>query len=189
MNARILQTFKATPLLGSIFDARLRDHKEAAGELLLSAILSSVPIWLGSLILQSIDSTGRSVYDHAIDTIRGGELFLLSTSFVAPLFYFILKDHQKGGQFPHQSSLISLSSLIILVCGAFFAIIRAGGINASGLKLNIDFIFSASVYIFFIAVIITYLAHVYKNLHESGAVHKLRSDTHDFVNRFTQDER
>lgn len=175
---------KKIPIFGSLAYTRIQDHSAATWELFVCISLSSIPIWLGSVILKAFDTTDKSVLDFAVDTMKTGELFLLSTSFIAPLFYFVLKEYNTGARFPHQSGLIISSLLVFLVCVAFFAVIRAGGINTQAIRINSDFVFNVSIGILIFSITLTYVAHVYKNLHETGAAHHLRSDTHSFVDKY-----
>lgn len=78
-----------------------------------------------------------------------------------------------------------LSALFIIVFSVgLFAVQRIGGIFLGQVSLDQDFIFSLSWKIYLFSVAIVYLAHVYKNLVETGTPHLGATDTHEFVDNY-----
>lgn len=150
------------PIISGLRDCTWRDHREACKEVAVNFVLSTSPLWLGSLIVYAIDpkmDLSLSGYLRvALRAMSDGELLLFATSAIAPIFYFSLTPPtSKERDYPSRLSHIVSSLLIFMICVALFGAQRAGG------KLNPTLIFPMSVYVYVFALTIIYIATVYRN--------------------------
>jgi len=116
--------------------------------------------------------------------VQSGEFCLYATATLGPLYYFIFKDYKAAPKFPSGRSFMIIASLILLLSGGLFAAQRSEDMFGGQRFLDHHFIFTVSWVNYVVAVIVVYLAHVYRNFLESGAATRTSRDTQDFVNDF-----
>lgn len=172
------------PLFGGLADCRLGDHVEAGREFLTNFIFSTLPIWLGGLLILALDrDTEKSVTALIISmtgTVRGGELFMYSTAMVAPIVYMALKPERGMPNFPGQMGHIAFIVIIALISTAFFAVQRAG------VWMDEQFVFPLSVVLYVFSLFLLYLAMVYRNYRLTAAPDVVREQTEEFVEEFNR---
>jgi hypothetical protein len=178
---------RGLPLIGGLADARRRDHREAVKEVGVNILLSTAPIWLGCIFLWAFQKFAMSPGAIIIRNVENGELFIYSTSIVAPLYYFIFKESEGNQKFPNAGSFMLISAIVLLVGGCGFAVTRLGTVLGTDFRWDKVklFVFSAILYV--IAIIVVYLAHVYRNWRETGGAAAFATDTQDFVAAFNRE--
>lgn len=172
------------PLFSGLADCRLSDHAEAIKEFGINFIFSTAPIWLGGLIIFSLDkSSEKSISEFLntmITTVQRGELFMYSTAMVAPIVYVALKPEKGMPIFPGQMSHVVFIIIVGIISAAFFAIQR------TGVWIDIKFTFSLSVFLYFLSLLLLYLTTVYRNYRLTGALDVTRGQTDEFVDEFNR---
>lgn len=147
---------REVPVVGGLVDCGVRDHWESLGQTSVLFILSSMPIWLGTLIVYAMDKTGcLGVRAAFSSTINGGELFMYSTAFLAPVFWIALTDRPGTRVFPGKVSHIVLMVIISVIAAVFFGLLTAGD------KLNPTFTLRLSFVMFFTSLVLLYLGILY----------------------------
>lgn len=151
---------REVPLFGGLVDCDKSDHWEALGQTTVLFVLSSMPIWLGTLIVYATgEKPGFLGFKIALfSTITRGELFMYSTAFLAPIFWIALTDRPGARVFPGKVSHIVLMVIISVIAAVFFGLITAGD------RLNQGFTLKLSVVMFFTSLLLLYLGILY---HES----------------------
>jgi hypothetical protein len=188
----LLACMRGIPLFGTLPDTRRSDHWEAFTEVSVNILLSTVPIWFGVIIGRVFDIEHRAsttLFGIIVENLRSGELFLYATALLAPLYYFIFRDYRGSRRFPSSGAFMLLSALILIISGGLFAIERAESTLTQIKFLDHSSIFFLSWWMYIFAIIIVYIAHVYKNLMEGGASSITSSQTQDFVNEFISEPR
>jgi hypothetical protein len=145
------------PIFGGLVDCDGRDHWESLGETAVLFILSSMPIWLGALIVYATgDKAGGLGWRLALSsTVANGELFMYSTAFLAPVFWIALKDRPSARVFPGKVSHIVLMVIISVIAAVFF------GLHTAGSRLNEKFALYLSIVMFFTSLTLLYLGILY----------------------------
>jgi hypothetical protein len=174
------------PLLGGLVDARWRDHREAIKEIGINIFVSTAPIWLGVLFLELFRKYELPLGQAIRKNVETGELFLYATSILAPLYYFIFKEGDGIQRFPNAGSFILSSLIVVLVGVAGFTFTRLGPVLGISLSWDEATVFTFSLKLYLISIIIVYLAHVYRNRRETGGPAAYSTDTQDFVAAFNQ---
>ena len=175
------------PLIGGLADARWRDHREAIKEVGVNIVLSTAPIWLGCIFLWVFQKFAMSVGEVIIRNVENGELFIYATSIVAPLYYFIFKENESYQKFPNAGSFMLISAVVLLVGGCGFAVTRLGTVLGTSFKWDEVTLFVFSLVVYLLAIIVVYLAHVYRNWRETGGAAAFATDTQDFVAAFNRE--
>jgi len=183
MRRELRKQWRRVPLLGALADVRTKDHTEALTEVGLNLVLSTVPIWFGALIMMVAQSASESFMRLVISNMHSGEFCLYSTALLAPLYYFIFKNYPNRPQFPSGRSFMVIAALIILTSGGLFVVQRTG-MSVGAQHANGTLIFTLSWQVYFAAIVVVYLAHVYKNFMETGGSSITSGDTQDFVSDF-----
>src|SRR5258708_33801486 len=116
-----LDVVREVPIFGGLLDCDGHDHWESLGQTTVLFVLSSMPIWLGTLIVYATgEKAGCVAFKAAIfSTITRGELFMYSTAFLAPIFWIALTDRPNMRVFPGNVShivLVAIISVIAAVC-------------------------------------------------------------------------
>jgi hypothetical protein len=169
------------PLVGALSAARSRDYQEAAAELIITLLISTIPIWFGSVIYIMAKSDAGSFSDVIGKNIGRGELFLMTSSLMAPILYFIFKGEDK---FPHAMTINAICTLILIICTGAFGAIRLTSFFEINLTWNDKFIMWVSASTFVMGALIVYLAFVYRNLHEDGAANLMQRNVNDFWEKY-----
>lgn len=184
----IKKRLRKFPVLGPLIDVRARNHAEAILEIGVNIGLSTIPVWLGAVIMLADKNTSNDWWDHIIVNVYKGELFIYATALLGPLFYFIFKEYKDFPKFPSARFFMISSVLILAVSVALFAVQRTEAF-AEGLNLDRSYIFSLSWKVYICSVCIVYLAYVYKNLAETGAAHIGGAITREFVDEYLERRR
>lgn len=179
--SRLKKLLRKLPLLGGLADCRWKDHTEASKEFALNFVFSTAPIWLGGLIIFSLDKKDNKSFITSIAiTMDSGELFMYAAAMVAPIIYMALKPEKGSRNFPGQLSHISLIAIIAIISAAFFALHRAR------VLVDENFVFSLSIALYIISLVLLYLATVYRNNRLEGAPDIVREQTAEFVEEFNR---
>jgi hypothetical protein len=119
---------RGIPLLGPLADCTLSAHWNALKEMATILILSTVPLWLGSLLQFFVNQgTTWAEYKTAlVSTVSGGELFLYCTSLLAPICWLALSDPPGAKKFPSKLSHIVFLLIINLIAAGVFGLQKGG---------------------------------------------------------------
>ena len=178
--------FRSVPLIGPLGDARKSDVKEAFVEIAVAVLISTIPIWLGSLILLADTGKDTSFIENISQNVRDGELLLFCTTLTGPIFYFIFVQNKQMPNFPAARPLMLCVVVILIVSVALFTLQRAESLFGPGGSINKDLIFDWSIIAFGIAIFISYLAACYRNFREGGAAAYQQSETAGFVDHYNE---
>lgn len=181
---RLSRLVRKIPLVSGLPDCTIADHRDAAIEFFLTLVWSTLPIWLGTLVVYVLKNAPANTWSGALySNIGSGELFLYSTSALAPVFYMALHDKPGVGEFPSKKIHIAIVSVIMVICGAFFALLRAN------IELREQLLFHFSTYMYPAALILLYLATVYHHARHGNPAAEMRSQEERFSDRFQRRQR
>lgn len=149
------------PWISGLPDCRIGDYQEATKEVFVNLILSTSPLWLGSLITFGVDphhkKTWARYWEVLLQTLRGGELLIYATAAIAPIFYFALVRGRQSRDYPSRISHIVSALLIFMVGTTLF------GVQRSGVAVDPDFILPSSALLYGFSLVIIFLATLYRN--------------------------
>jgi hypothetical protein len=173
------------PLVSGLPKCKGIHYVEAGKEFFVNLILSTSPLWLGSLITFSVDERTEKTFHGYLKVLTGsaagGEMLIYSTAAIAPIFYFALTKERPDRDFPSRLSHIVSGLLIFMICTALF------GVQRSGVKIDPNFVMPMSLAIYVFALAIIFLATVYRNWRDGAgdvigaAENKPKSDEDAFV--------
>ena len=175
------KVFGKIPLIGHLVDTSGIDHWTAVTELFPRLILSTLPFWLGSIVIYATNSAPDKEYFSILaSTVNQGELLIFSTSLLAPFFYMALHDPAGSRAFPSRLPHAILVVIVTVVCSVLFSLRRAG------VWVDLAFVCKASVGLTLFSLLLIYLAMVYHRarLRDPGAV--MRENQADFVNALAE---
>jgi hypothetical protein len=170
------------PVLGGLVDCGGRDHWEALGQTTVLFVLSTMPIWLGTLIVYA---TGEISSSHGFrmafdSTIIRGELFMYATAFLAPIFWIALADRPGARTFPGKLSHIVLMVIILVVAAVFFGLLTAGN------RVNLEFTLKLSAIMFFTSLILLYLGILYHENRTRDAGSAMKDEEREFSEGYSE---
>ncbi len=163
------------PLAGNLTETKSEDHKFAAIELFLILAFSFLPVLVA--IFGDYYVGGRFTPLSSVnDNIRNGELFLIVTSLMAPLFYILQRERKPNQRFPNQIAFMFIYIIIIVLVAISFAYQRSNTVNQEA-------IYNASFFFFGISLILNYIVLVYNNHLLPNASQKIREEEEDFYDK------
>jgi hypothetical protein len=153
---------KSLPLVSGVPDCRWSDFTETCKEIFVIFLLSTSPIWLGSLIKFGVNPRHPkdfSLYYEALrQTLESGEMLIYATAAIAPIFYFALvKGRDAKRDYPSRISHIVSALLIFMIGTTLF------GVQRAGTNIDPDFILPGSLYLYGFAMFVIFLATMYRN--------------------------
>ena len=161
------------PLLGPLVDCSWRAHIDSLGQTFVVLLLSTSPLWLGSIVVYGLSAQGVLTLHAAFDsTISHGELFMYGTTLLAPIFWVALVDPPGARVFPSKIAHMLIIAVVDLIASVFF------GLTIAGNHLRQPFVFYLSIVVFWTALILLYLGTVYHSsrLPEPSDVFKQQED-------------
>jgi hypothetical protein len=147
--------------MGGLGQTTFDDHEEALKEWFISLLISTAPIWGGTLVLYISQTTAQNSeicwWGCFRSIIENGELFIYAASTLAPVIYIVTRDRTTARSFPSKYLFISIVILVALVSAIIFTTQRLGGHPFPNNILTL------SMYTYAIAVVVFYFALVYNN--------------------------
>lgn len=173
------------PLFGGLVDCDGEDHWESLQQTAVILTLSTMPIWLGTIIILGLGDTVSSATIKAAfySTIFGGELFTYCTALLAPIFWIALVDPPRARKFPSKISHMVLIAVINTVAAAFF------GLGIARQKVNPWMSFRFSVVLFLLSLVLLYLGTVYHISRTSDAPAEFKKQEQDFAEGYDEHQR
>ena len=110
--------------IGGLFSCALEDFYEAAQELFINVLISTIPIWAGILFMRLQSQESRGYRDLLVANIMNGELIIYCTTFLAPIFFLIFRQRKTNGFFPSGISINIIAILILLIVTIIFIVIK-----------------------------------------------------------------
>lgn len=151
------------PLIGPLFYARWPEHRASLKELFISLAFSTVTFWLTAIFLLGVGaSKGLSYFSLVHATISKGELFIFSVGLLGPILLATADDiEDKRPRFGRIWHIVALVVLALLASG-FHSQIKAAQFEQRLEAINVTFMFNMSVMIAVAAVLLRYLALLYR---------------------------
>lgn len=164
------------PLFGGLADCDGEDHWESLQQTTVILTLSTMPIWLGTIIIVGLGDaiSGATIKAAFYSTIFGGELFTYCTALLAPIFWIALVDPPRARKFPSKISHMVLIAVINTIAAAFF------GLGIARQKQNPSMSFKFSIFLFVLSLILLYLGTVYHISRISDAPAEFKKQEQEF---------
>ena len=157
LKAWLQSELESLPVFGTCFKCSRKDFYGALTEFLHLVLWSTMPFWLGGLVLFAIDQNHQmSLWARIVSTFKNGELLVFVISTVAPTLFLALHEPEGAKAFPHRLPLSTIVSGIIIICAVMFSLQKA--VNE---RVDATFIFTLSVILAVVALGIRYLALIY----------------------------
>ncbi|KVN38329.1 hypothetical protein WT11_05270 [Burkholderia stagnalis] len=143
------------PIFGHIFKCKWKDVWDSFVEYSNSLLWSTMPFWLGALVLFYQQQNGdKSFVDTLTGTFRNGELLVFTIGAVTPITYLTLFEDPKAA-FPHRLSLGTLAMFLIVICASLFALQKGKVTTKTDLIYYTSLIFAA------VAITLRYISILY----------------------------
>jgi hypothetical protein len=158
-----------------------KDFREAAIEVLITTVFSSMPLWLSPLVGPLILKTDASYTEYIVSTVSGGELLVYCAALAGPLTYIITRKYGERSDetgernsaavrrfgyaiaFPHGASFMFFSAMICIVSGFSFSLMKNPAMSSDLTKLNVDGIFWTSSALYLFSLYCIFWASAYRN--------------------------
>lgn len=147
---------RGIPLLAGLADTSSEDCRRAGYELLVTVVVSTSPLWLGSI--GTWLSGDSSYFGALLANVSGGELFLYSASLLAPIMYIAIeKPPVPRLAFPTTQSHLILTVVLLLICAFVFGFQRSvAEVTSTAVELSLG--------LFVVSFGLLYLATVYRHM-------------------------
>jgi len=158
----------------------LKGHtRDVLEEFLYLALFGLMPVWLGGVIHFI---SGKNLTTHLNSYLYGGEALLISTAFVGPLIYLILKEYGKttdgfSKPFPGRNIFVITIISICLVSAAILTVKSVNNIN----YFSKNILWYTSALLSTLSLIIWLFTTLVKNALDYAAPAIMRENTEKFV--------
>lgn len=161
-NGKFRAKLTKLPVFGPLFNCSdPQIHIDSFTEIFYTFFFATVPIWLGAVLGYGYMSTITTAEEplsivHLLKNgIGGGELFIISTSLLAPVLFSMWQDPKDAKPFPSKISIGLVVVLIMFLSTGFFSAAKANPMP------NKSYLLSMSIVVFIAALVIRYLSLVY----------------------------
>jgi len=152
---RVRGALAKIPLIGHLFECAWADYFESLVEYSNSLLWSTMPFWLGAVILFVQEQNGAKTFlDTFTGTFRNGELLVFTIGTVTPITYMTWFEDPKR-RFPHRLAIGTFAVFLIVLCASFFAL-QKGKVPTKS-----DYIYYTSLAFAAVAISLRYIAIVY----------------------------
>ena len=177
---RLQKSLGSFPLVGGLMYCQWSDHWDAIKEFSTTLFWAFMPIWLGAFVVYVVDVTGKISYTASLhEALVNGELYIYSSSLLAPVFYMALDEKHSIRSFNSKLAHMIFVGAIIVLSAALFSISRIG------VAYNKPLAFKISCWLVFFAVSIYYIAIVYSNNRRNPAA-QMRHDENEYVEDYSK---
>ena len=153
------------PVLGHLVYCKWPQHLAAAREMFVITSFATATFWLTALFLMTSQTARANGYvTTVLSTARSGELFIFAVGFLGPILLTALDDPKDAKrEFPGRLWHIFALIVIGFVATGYHAQIKAGQLHGGTLApSDQEFLFQVSAWIAIAAVVLRYLAIVYR---------------------------
>ncbi|MEM5461613.1 hypothetical protein VSR69_43650 [Paraburkholderia phytofirmans] len=177
--ARFHRAISKIPLIGHLFECAWKDFWDSFIEYSNSLLWSTMPFWLGAIILFVQEQNGvKTFLDTFTGTFRNGELLVFTIGTVTPITYMTWFEDPKR-RFPHRLALGTVAVILIVLCASFFAL-QKGKVPTKS-----DYIYLTSLGFACVAIFLRYIAIVYnKTKYPHTTEQDLIQPAADFASEF-----
>jgi hypothetical protein len=155
----------AFPVLGPLVYCKLPQHLAAAREMFVITAFATATFWLTAVFMMSSQAARTSGYVNTVlSTVRSGELFIFAVGFLGPILLAAL-DEPKDAKREFPGKLWHIFALVVigLVATGYHSQLKAGLLRGGTLApSDLDFLVEVSAWIAGAAVVLRYLAIVYR---------------------------
>jgi hypothetical protein len=180
MVKKIIKAFEKIPIIGGLINCSYEDFSSAAKEITSTLIIATSPIWLGAFFILCRNEETRGYFTILIDSLSHGELMIYCMALLAPVFYITSNDKYLRGVFPNKLSSIISAVVILLISSAVYALQR------TGYMYNQRRIFTFSVSLFLISLLILFVNKVYNNSKITTYIDLYQREEKDFSLEFNK---
>lgn len=154
----------AFPVLGHLVYCKWPQHRAAAREMFIITAFATATFWLTAIFLMSSQAARANGYvSTVVSTVKSGELFIFAVGFLGPILLTALEDPKDAREFPGRLWHVFALIVIGLVATGYHSQIKAGLLKGSALGgADQEFLFEISYWIALAAVVLRYLAIVYR---------------------------
>jgi hypothetical protein len=175
MKRRLLTLFSSIPIIGGLHETSRDDHLEASRELLISLLISTSPLWGGSLALSWPAQSSLSFWAALKTIVSNGELFIYAASTLAPIIYIVTRDRDTPRAFPSKFTYVGSVIVFAIVATIIFTMQR---LKVQALTETAIFI---SMWFFLGSIFLFYIALVYHNTLLPDPAGKFRKEEQSFA--------
>ncbi|HDS1566379.1 hypothetical protein I5U31_03975 [Stenotrophomonas maltophilia] len=184
--AGFIKLFSGLPILGPLTNCTAKNHRDTLKEFFITILFGTATFWVTALFLKAFSvNDGKKYTEILISTVSTGQLFIFAVGMLGPILLSSAEDPDSTKQFPGRTYHFALILLLGALASGFYAFVLAGREpQASGL-LNSDFLFTASVSIAAVVVVMRYLTTVYRKSTASfDAEQNLKEPVDEFARKF-----
>lgn len=179
-------TFSQIPIIGYLASCGYKQHKAAMREFVFSVLFSTATFWLSALFLWALTAnSGASYGDMLRSTVQSGELFIFSVGFLGPILLVAIDDPANAKPFPGKTWHLLVLVMLMLVSAGFFALTKIAHTSSVSISLNMNLLFSISLYTAMSAAALRYLTIVYRKQTVDPET-QMKNPERQFAQRFAE---
>lgn len=143
------------PFFGHLLRCRPTDYWNASVEYSHALVWSTMPFWLGALVIYVQESTGnKEILEVLTGTFKNGELLVYTISTLTPITYFTLFE-DPDRRFPHRLGIGTIAIILIISSASLFAL------QKGQVQIKQPDLFTLSLFLSGTAIVWRYIAVLY----------------------------
>ncbi len=155
--------FAHIPIFGPLTNCTRSDHRSAAKEFVVILIFATATFWLTALFLRALSANTHATYLAVLSsTARAGELFIFSVAFLGPILVTAGEDPVNAKAFPGRIWHFLALVFLALIASGFYALMKIAQTQGLERIFNVEFLVSSSFAVATFAIVLRYLAIVYR---------------------------
>lgn len=161
--AVIRHGFSKVPLIGPLFYCGWKDHAACLKEISISLAFATGTFWLTAIFLLSLKASDQLNYFQLLhSTVKNGELFIFAVGFLGPILLITAEDPDSARPFPGRTWHIFAFIILGFLAAGFHSQIKSAQFEERVGIFNEDFLLHASMLIGAAAIVLRYLAVLYR---------------------------
>lgn len=184
-----LRTYgRGIPLVGPLFTCTARNHVDSLKEFLISIAFGTATFTVTAIFLKALLANATSSYFQLLmRTIDSGQLFIFAVGMLGPILLTSAEDPASSKTFPSRTVHLAILILIAVLASGFYALVLIGRDPLALGLINTRFLFTTSVVVAALVVVMRYLTIVYRrSTADFVAERDMPKQAQEFVGDFAQ---
>lgn len=184
-----LRKWSQIPILGPLAYCSWANHKASFREFVVTIAFSTVTFWLTALFMKAFSQYSHTSYaDMLTETVSSGQLFIFSVAFMGPIVLTAVDDPKNAKAFPGRMWHVLALIIVAIVASALYSLEQTSRITGITSLLNTSFLIHASYVLAVVAIVLRYLAAVYRR-QSFDPERELKGSEDSFAAKFSEHRR
>ncbi len=174
------------PIVGHLPNCTTKDHVSALKEFVPTIVFGTATFWLTAVILKAFKTyAGANFLGLVYETTYAGQLFIFAVGMLGPILIASAVEPPNTRQFPGRLGHFAILILLGALASGLYAVALAGREPEVSKLIDSDYVYTSSIVIAALVVVMRYLTTVYrKNTQSFDTEERLKAPEKEFAETF-----